>query len=619
MEDPKNLKCSRNRIPVNRPGSLISAGNSSTALVRGQSPTLAGHPPAWWGLIPYIIVEIIRMTTEHTIDYAKVSMKLASLLGRKYRVNIIFSGDDARTDGTTIYLPHWDFSDPRKRNALYGLIFHEAAGHVRHTDFTALQQYSRNRLNSSPKHPNALWHAAANILEDIRIERLGLQLYPGARSYLNSVCSLIFEDYPDATTLDNHWSLALNWSILNFRLRILNQKVLAHHAGLYQQAASSYFGEAMLSQAFEIAHRAALSKSTQDVLHCAEELILVFDQALPDKQPEPPRPPQQGGSKGAQPQDGQQGGSEGTPAQEGQQGGPAEPRTELSKDLPSTSQYSIAECVAKKGADPNNTSSSAIGYIDPANQGVGSNKSSSTSGDDVTDSMRAALSFRQGIIGAVSPMLCGDCEYSAPRRHGRGIDPRQLTRTRTDHDPKIWRNLQVEDDQSVAVQILLDTSGSTRNNNVLIEGKKAALGLASALEQFPMVETAISHFPAKVTSHVALAPFLKPFDRPVSASLTGWPQPSGGTPLEIGYRAAGFNFLLSEKERRILFVVTDGKPDSVHAAQIAKTWLSRLNVEVFGVVVGEGSYPLELFDDSIVIATASELPRAILALTQRNI
>lgn len=216
-------------------------------------------------------------------------------------------------------------------------------------------------------------------------------------------------------------------------------------------------------------------------------------------------------------------------------------------------------------------------------------------------------------------MLCGDADYSQARRHGRSIDPRQLTRVKTDADPRLWRTLEIEDDQSCAVQILIDTSGSTKLNNVLIEETKCALALASALEQFPLVDSAITHFPCKNGKEMNLAPFLKPFDRSVNNSLLNWPSPSGGTPLGAAYKASGLNFLLSEKERRILFVMTDGKPSDVYDAIENKHWLVQIGVEVYGVVIGSADYPLTLFDDSITITDASELPRAIMALVQRNL
>ena len=600
------------------------------------------------------------MTTSVNIDYAKVAMKLASLLGRKYNVNILFGGNEAKTDGDTIYLPHWDFHDPRKRNALYGLIFHEAAGHVRNTDFDALQRVARARRNTQAKVPDELWHAASNILEDIRIERAGLLQYPGAKSLLNSVCELVFEDYPRAEDQDNHWTLALNWSILTFRSRILGQTVLKHLSESYTAVARQQFGDDVLSSAITIAQEAAIARDTVAVLQLAERLVALFDDALPPEQkPEqPPQPQQQptgsqghdgqqGGSDGSQGQDGQQGGSDGSQGQDGQQGSSdgsqgqdgqqgssdgagggasgsgqastvAKPLSKALPDKANLARYDVAQSLARKAKAPDGGPAHEVGYVQP-------NVGSDVAGggridlDDVSSELRQAVTLRQGIVGAVSPMLCGDAEYSEPRRSGRALDPRQLTRVKTDPDPKVWRTLQIEDDQSVAVQILIDTSSSTRQNNILEEERKSALSLASALEQYPLVETAISHFPADSNLGRDLAPLLKPFDRPVSLCLKGWPRAKGGTPLGAAYRASAFNFFLSDKERKILFVMTDGKPDNEAQASTARLWLKQMGVEVYGVVIGQKTFPAEIFDDAILIQTASELPRAIMELVKRHV
>lgn len=618
------------------------------------------------------------MDTNFNIDYAKVATRLASVLGRKYGVSIVFSGDEASTNGSLITLPHWDMSNPRNVNALYGLVFHEAAGHVRHTDFAKLSDETSRRRQKQDAECLALWHAAANILEDIRVERKGIDLYPGAKASLNSVCDVVFENYPAPGDLDNHWALALNWSILAFRTDILGQTVLRSLAQSYTAVAQEAFGADTLVRAMDLARAAATAPGVEMVFLLADDLISLFDQAGPASPSQPAGSqdaqdgpdargnpcasqdssegngssdahhssanPSQGsldashdradGSEGTDPSkddtgslfsvpgdpDGR-GGSKGSPDEVASQqaNGSGQPgATRLDRSVPGRDilhGYDIADALCRKAAAADGGPGVQIGF-EQAEFGPHSPRRASSA--DVTALMRAAAPLRSNLAAAVSPMLCGDAEFTSPSLRGRTLESRRIARIRTDSRPCVWKTLMIEEDQSVAVQILVDTSGST-SGSVLQEETKAALALASALEQFPLVETAVSHFPGHSLGGSSMAPFLKPFDMPVALCLRNWPSAAGGTPLADAYYQAFFNFLHSERDRKILFVMTDGKPNDADKAAKAHLWLRDVGVETYGIVIGDGDYPAHIFDDEIRILSVSELSRALMALVMRHI
>ena len=64
---------------------------------------------------------------------------LASVLGRKYGVQVRIGGDNAFTNGNVIQLPSWPLDcDETLLGLVRGLIDHESA-HIRDTDFDALR------------------------------------------------------------------------------------------------------------------------------------------------------------------------------------------------------------------------------------------------------------------------------------------------------------------------------------------------------------------------------------------------------------------------------------------------------------------------------------------------
>lgn len=633
------------------------------------------------------------MLSTAQINYARVAMKLSSMLGRRFGVNIVF-GDGPKTNGDTVYLPHWDLTDPSIRNGLYGAIAHEAGGHVRLTCFEDIETVARQRTSG---HPRRLWHAASNILEDIRIERVLLREYPGMAAYLDAMVKIIYRDYPAADTIDNQWSLALNWSILNFRARLLKQVSLAKLASGYHQAALQEFGGDTLSKAFGIAqHVADLPNNplaTYRVCEIADEFLDVFSPPETKSEDEPPKNNQENGACSGQDQGDQQAGPEGNQSREAPQGGsgdqaPDDKRTDGEGDAESDStpnesgNASMSEAPEGGASDAADSARSSDAGSDPSqdgqqasnsggdaatdgrNEGLGQRRlnadvpdilpddviqllaekldhdqvdypdvvgeltiggaASNHSGNtidghlDMHQSFQEGLPFRQRLIASMSSFLCGDTETDDRRRVGRTLDTRNITRVKTDADPKVWKTLHVEEDQSVALQILIDVSGSTRGA-VLAEEYRSALALASALDQFPLVETAISYFPSVSNLTVGGAPMLKPFGRPLQSCLKGWPSANGGTPLGHAYIGAMNNFFLTERERKMLFVITDGAPSSVSDALNARATLNTCGIEIYGIVVGASDYPNGIFDDAVMIDKVSELASSMHELVYRHL
>ena len=91
--------------------------------------------------------------------------KTSSVFGRKKSVNVVFQGEQACTDGSTIILPTLDLTgdvSDGTADVIRGYVDHEA-GHVRHTDFEALKVFG----DECQRTGNRLLRAIHNALEDV--------------------------------------------------------------------------------------------------------------------------------------------------------------------------------------------------------------------------------------------------------------------------------------------------------------------------------------------------------------------------------------------------------------------------------------------------------------------
>ena len=577
--------------------------------------------------------------TKPQLDYALVATKLSALLGRKWGVNIVFGAHPA-TDGSTIYLPHWNFADPKLIPALYGLIAHEAGGHLRMTDFKLLQSIVENRA----KEPEFfLFKSLENLLEDIRIEVNLLRLYPEAKIYLNAAVDyMLCRDWRSAQDCTDYWDLAFQWCLLEFRYTFLGQVCLKEQVEDARAVFQPVVGPDCMAQAMQIcADVAALDETLgafRHVVTSADRLKDLLMRSRPSQSQGSPQasdngPGAQGGPQASDNGAGAQGGPQASDSGSGAQGGPqasdsgsgaqggsqASDKPSLSETLPSESKLDVFGDLARAAAHPEfahkergKPSLPTLGSVLAATTNVHQQA-------NVETLLRQATPLVQGLFSALAPMLCGEMDYQISLRAGTKLDGRRIARAVAEAEPAVFKRVVVVDDQSVAVQVLVDRSTSTKGS-VLEEEIKAAIGLTSAIERFPEVEAAVSFFPAeKAQGGTARGTRLvKDFSEPLRGTLKRWPTAEGGTPLHSAYVTAGLDFLRSTKQRRILIVLTDGKPSDVPQAIEAKRFLAALDVDVYGIVIGSlRDYPLELFDDSEHAENAVAVTQAMRNLVRR--
>jgi len=141
----------------------------------------------------------------------------AKTFGKKHNVSVVFAGDRAKTDGSTIYLPSMDQNKKLSQQQLSvarGYVDHEA-GHIRHTDSKLYSDAVKEAMRCGDK----LMPQIMNALEDVRIERLITKQYPGAKTNLKATTKSVNQIYLDmhkdkpeiADTLSSVGAVGITW------------------------------------------------------------------------------------------------------------------------------------------------------------------------------------------------------------------------------------------------------------------------------------------------------------------------------------------------------------------------------------------------------------------------
>tara|TARA_B110000046_G_scaffold10626_1_gene10602 strand:- start:3186 stop:5036 length:1851 start_codon:yes stop_codon:yes gene_type:complete len=105
--------------------------------------------------------------------------KSSAVFGRKEDIKVVFSGNQAKTNGSKITLPAIDKNSTmteEQRMILRGYTDHEA-GHVKHTDHEAVGRLGKECYEAGNKTLKSIW----NCLEDVWMERRVIEDYPGAQ------------------------------------------------------------------------------------------------------------------------------------------------------------------------------------------------------------------------------------------------------------------------------------------------------------------------------------------------------------------------------------------------------------------------------------------------------
>lgn len=583
---------------------------------------------------------------------------VAAALGRKLGVAVRVGGaDGAKTDGGVIVLPDLPDGDPALRAVTWGYLAHEAA-HVRHTDFCA---YARGAEDGP------LQAALQNILEDIRIEQALAVPYPGTRASIAAVLRhlLATGDLSAPAATDHPARVLTGYLLLALRHRVLGQAVLAVEAHKATAALGQVFDASFVQRLETLLADVPTLPDTAAVVALARRVhALLADAPHAPEAPEPP-PPVASGNPRDEPDATAATPSGGTAAQT------AAPASEEANGTSATDADRSNSAAPKDGdaAPKPAVQGEATAGTAPA---PGDHRAaedaaqtaairavlSADAGDCAVDPFRAAAALLERSakdhavrlpsaddVGAdpalgrdlLARVRAGSARLTArllglvqasrqdrPRsvRSGRRLAPNRLHRVAVGDDRLfLRRHRRVAPD--TAVHLMVDLSGSmargipvgTQRVSAARVAQESALALALALDAIPGVSVAVTAFPGVAGQDTVLARLVRHGQPPRTRAGAFAQIPRGGTPLAGALWYAAADLLARDATRRLVLVLTDGRPDDRPSAQRILAFCQEAGIETIGVgiAIDVGA----LFPTAVTVHALGELRQALFKLAER--
>lgn len=589
--------------------------------------------------------------------FRNIAHRLASTIGRRKGVKVVFAGHEAATDGQTILIPELPpgaWLSTVQAKVFMGYLDHEV-GHVLLTN-------SPMYANEAKKRDSALFSYVLNVIEDVREELAYIKLYPGAKDDLDTLCQHLegrvvekVKDMPQSDMAKEMLALFYEecW-IYRGRPRLMPWKLLDHKSG----------GKELTSILKEI----PTLKDTTGTIRLASQVFHYL------KKWDEQRPKQDGpqgmkvsiqmgvgsgqGGSGPKPSDGKeeaQGGkSSKSDAGSGQPSAGKGQQGELDKVA-----EALLKALDKQGLLKN--------LIEKAAEQTGQNAKSKKGhykmeGTEVLPPLHPELdqifvpthkdrhtfakvkTALQQEIATTRNALRVYLQSRNKRGWNRGLDDGeldddQLWQTTIGQADRCYKDLRMSTTFNTALVLMIDMSSSMDADLV----KKAAVLMMETGSFLPKVATMVAGFYAEHRSagvygdggyrrfgrmNPMRIPLFKGFNEPYrdAKERIGSIRTTGYTPLGEAYAWALEALLAREEEKRVLWLVSDGEPyfrkgDMNHSDFIlmeqTHTRCKKWRIETVGMELG--TKPLKLsnyVDRSIKIPHENDLPTAVLSLAR---
>ena len=196
---------------------------------------------------------------------------VAAALGNKFGVNVSVGGSDAYTTGKRINIPAYNLEDPSYKDVAWGYLAHEAA-HVRFTDFAVFGNAATNPIRKQ----------IVNILEDIRIEKLMQDTYPGTKRTTEKVVEHLIKTSRFQLVGQNeqvHPASVLSHFLL-FRLRndILGQTALLSYADTAESLLEDTFPVGAVTRLNGLLSEMPQLQVTRDCVRLADRILRMIEE-----------------------------------------------------------------------------------------------------------------------------------------------------------------------------------------------------------------------------------------------------------------------------------------------------------------------------------------------------
>ncbi|MFA6716406.1 MAG: VWA domain-containing protein [Victivallales bacterium] len=511
-------------------------------------------------------------------EFNKALPLVASVLGKKYGVQVQIGGDNACTDGNTIRLPTLPLeTDDILTGMVRGWIDHESA-HIRETDFEVIKEQDVTPLVKN------IW----NIFEDWRVENELAKRFPGCRTNLHW---LIEHEFTKPLKRPRNPAM----QILNYLLlavRAWDVKAVEKNRDIVgaftQQAYPDLYAKlnSLLEQVKINCH------SSQDAMRYAKNAAaLIKAESLKlDKEPEKQ-------AENAQNNSGQAGNSKRSFSKQ-------KSIKQLLKSKDDDLPGGLGEIVAEQleSAVPNNPSNGLSMAIEGTKQLIPFEI------DEYYKVKRASAALHARLHSLLQSKTLVRRSGSW---HGK-LDTNRLYRL--NHDPKVFLRNGERQGINTAVHILLDCSSSMRDRMEL--ASQACFGITNSLYKINGISVGVTAFPA---DHVLnrMCGTVCPMLRHGQGLHTNFKlRPSGSTPMgEAIWWVMAQCFPLKEN-RKIILIITDGKPDSVENTEKAIEHGKRLGFEFYGIGIENPNIQSLLPGSSKVITQLEELSPTMFSLLE---
>lgn len=582
----------------------------------------------------------------------------AQHLAEQTGVKVHVEGIQAKTDGKNVFVPFTEDDLPLS----FGYIAHECS-HVRNTDMGCFRDTS-----PTPFRKNLL-----NILEDIRIERLSMDQYPGTESdirYLNR--KVLLEPFRPEQVEDCPALHVIHNGILYGGYWLLQEPQLEIPAKAYLARMEVLLGADLTDKILSLVKNTLTCESTTDVLALVDAIIDLLpsqedeqeneksqpqqdsggasqdsqesggdnqeqdggadtgDEGKEEGQPESKQETSDGGQSGTEAQDQSQPSSGSNAGEVGQEtlqssngnGKPSPDASNLREQAKDATEADLKGLISEVGDKAGELlGQKAVRDGNPVRpfslDGRGRNRSDQASVRRVQLGIEQSAGLRQCLNGLLQAQV--DCRVRL-KRQGKRIDTGRIAMMKGG-ETRVFRSKSRAERQSASVQILLDKSGSMKT--AMDQAEAAVYAVLSALEGLPLVTTGAMSFPNRANDGVDRCALIKsPKERLIRAVSEGGfgAQSEGSTPLAQALWPAAVEVLRAKGEKKILFVITDGEPNAgtTHAAKELIQRCEVSGIEVIGLGFGSANEQIlnALFSQYRAVGEVANLKNALFELVR---
>lgn len=586
----------------------------------------------------------------------------AQHLSEQTGVQVIVGGQEAYTNGEKVVVPFTETNPVLS----FGYIAHECA-HVRNTEMQCFGETASNPFRQS----------VLNILEDIRIERLSMDQYPGTQEDLDYLAQSVLGGVidPKSVTQQEPLHVVLNTLLLAGRWQVLNQS-LAQPAQSMLQAQEQLLGKLLSDQIMAKVQTILACKDTWEVLNLADEIIALLPSQEDQTQSEP------SGDEDSDDSDESEGDAdtEGQDESEGSERGTSgDGSSSDSEDA--SSQTDQGEDKGQPDSEPKESSGDQGGGQSQPNNSAGDSKTTNQAQNLREQAMQATEQDLEGLISDVGDAAAQLLSEKAKRdpnvkrhlplggrskhrtdqastfrvrmgleqssglrqclngllqsqvvsrvrlkRQGKRMDTSRIALLKAG-ETRVFRSKARVERTSAAIQFLLDKSGSmgVKNSTLtpLDQAEAALYAVLHALEYLPLVSTGAVSFPdcAEEQTFSVQCSLIKRHCEPLRQAVHhgGFGAGSYGlTPLGEALWPAAVELLGANKERSILFVITDGAPDDLEYAVDMIQRCEATGIEVIGLGFGgaTASQLKLIFRRFCAVGEVSNLRQALFGLVR---